>query len=143
MISVQGIRPNSATPLTLSVSRSHGGSGSSTTSPGWCTCPTHSDALAVNDTEFIHVDFNDGKRVVVWLRGQSGSGNCVVVVANFSDFTSANLGAGGEYRVSNWPATPTGKRWHEVTQERDVPADWVGREAIAAWEAKVYCLVDA
>jgi 1,4-alpha-glucan branching enzyme len=29
---------------------------------------TSSEALAVNDTEFIHSDFNDGKRVVAWRR---------------------------------------------------------------------------
>lgn len=104
---------------------------------------THSDALAVNDTDFIHVDFNDGKRVLAWRRGQQGTGDPVIVVANFSDFVSANLGTGGEYRVPNWPPTPAGKRWLEVTQERQIPPDWVGREAIAAWEAKVYCLVDA
>lgn len=104
---------------------------------------THSDALAVNDTDFIHVDFNDGKRVLVWRRGRPGDGNDVVVVANFSDFVSAGLGSGGEYRVPNWPPTPTGKRWREITQQRDVPPDWVGREGINAWEAKVYCLVGA
>src|SRR5207245_2592824 len=42
------------------------------------------DALAVNDTDFIHVDFNDGKRVLVWRRGQPGADTQVVVVANFS-----------------------------------------------------------
>src|SRR5437879_5520887 len=31
------------------------------------------DALAVNDTDFIHVDFNEGKRVICWRRGQPGS----------------------------------------------------------------------
>ncbi|WP_426120820.1 alpha-amylase family glycosyl hydrolase [Kocuria sp. LHG3120] len=104
---------------------------------------THSDALAVNDTDFIHVDFNDGKRVLVWRRGRPGDGDDVVVVANFSNFVSADLGSGGEYRVPNWPPTPTGKRWREITQQRDVPPDWVGREGINAWEAKVYCLVGA
>lgn len=104
---------------------------------------THSDALAVNDTEFLHVDFNEGKRVLVWQRGRPGSGDTVVVVANFSDYSSVGLGAGGEYRVPGWPPTPAGKRWREITQQRDIPPDWVGREAIAAWEAKVYCLVDA
>jgi pullulanase len=104
---------------------------------------THSGALAVNDTDFLHADFNDGKRVLVWRRGLPGTGDDVVVVANFSDFVSADLGAGGEYRVPNWPPTPAGKRWREITQERDIPPEWVGREAIAAWEAKVYCLVDA
>lgn len=29
-------------------------------------------ALSVNDTDFIHVDFNNGKRVVVWKRGAPG-----------------------------------------------------------------------
>jgi pullulanase len=103
---------------------------------------TSSDALAVNDTDFIHVDFNEGKRVVVWRRGRTGMGEHVIVVANFSDFVSQNIGAGGEYRVPNWPATPTGKRWREITQQRDIPPEWVGREGIAAWEAKVYSLVD-
>lgn len=104
---------------------------------------THSDALAVNDTEFLHTDFNDGKRVLVWRRGRPGAGDALVVVANFSDYTSVGLGTGGEYRVPGWPSTPAGKRWREITQQRDISPDWVGREAIAAWEAKVYCLVDA
>ena len=103
---------------------------------------TNSPALAVNDTDFIHVDFNDNKRVLVWRRGQPGSDEQVVVVANFSDFVTANAGSpSAEYRVPNWPATPNGKRWREITQERDVPPEWVGREAISAWEAKVYALV--
>lgn len=102
---------------------------------------THADALAVNDTAFLHIDFNDGKRVLVWQRGAAGSDAPVVVVANFSDFVSSNAGHGGEYRVPNWPATPAGKRWHEITQDRDIPPDWVGREAIFPWEAKVYTLV--
>ena len=66
-----------------------------TTTPGARTCSstssrlvklrTRADALAVNDTEFLHVDFNDGKRVVVWRRGRDGIDDPVVVVANFSD----------------------------------------------------------
>jgi 1,4-alpha-glucan branching enzyme len=100
-------------------------------------------ALAVNDTDFIHVDFNDNKRVVVWRRGQPGSDKVVVVVANFSDFvTVAASNPSAEYRVPNWPATPQGKHWREITQERDVPPEFVGREPIYAWEAKVYALVD-
>lgn len=102
---------------------------------------TTSDALCVNDTAFIHVDFNHGKRVIVWRRGLPGSDAQVVVVANFSDYTTPNAGHGGEYYVPNWPATPEGKSWREITQDREVPADWVGREAIFAWEAKVYALV--
>ncbi len=103
---------------------------------------TTSDAVAVNDTEFIHADFNDGKRVLAWRRGRPDSGDIVVVVANFSEFGTADpFGPSAEYRVHNWPATPPGKRWHEITQERDVPPEWVGREPIFPWEAKVYAAV--
>ena len=63
----------------------------------------------------------------------------VVVVANFSEFSSWGAGS-DEYRVPNWPATPPGKRWREATQDRDVPPGWVGREALFPWEAKVYVL---
>jgi pullulanase len=101
---------------------------------------TSYEALTINDTEFIHVDFNAGKRVVVWRRGRAGSDKQVVVVANFSDFESGRAGS-NEYRVSNWPATPSGKHWREITQERDIPDDWVAREGIFPWEAKVYALV--
>jgi pullulanase len=97
-------------------------------------------ALAVNDTDFIHVDFNDNKRVLVWKRGGPGQ-DPVVVLANFSDFVTQNAGSStAEYRVPNWPATPPGRQWREVTQERVVPADFVGREPIFPWEAKVYTL---
>ncbi|MFN6463756.1 MAG: alpha-amylase family glycosyl hydrolase [Nostoc sp. DedVER02] len=95
------------------------------------------EALAVNDTKFIHVDFNDGKRVLVWQRGNKAD-RLVVVVANFSDYGTP---PGSEYRVPNWPATPIGKQWKEITQERIVPSEWVGREGIFPWEAKVYALV--
>jgi hypothetical protein len=104
---------------------------------------TSYESLSVNDTDFIHVDFNDGKRVVVWRRGQPGSDKQVVVVANFSEFVTANpTSPSAEYRVHNWPATPAGKKWREITQERDVPSEWIGREPVFAWEAKVYALVD-
>jgi 1,4-alpha-glucan branching enzyme len=96
-----------------------------------------SDALAVNDTQFIHSDFNDGKRVLVWQRGNKADQR-VVVVANFSDYGTS---PGSEYKVPNWPATPAGKQWKEITQERMVPPEWVGREGIFPWEAKVYTLV--
>lgn len=99
---------------------------------------TTSGALALNDTQFIHSDFGDGKRVVVWQRGTGD--RLVVVVANFSDYGTPP-GSGAEYRVPNWPATPAGSRWHEVTQDRSVPAEWVGREPLFPWEAKVYALV--
>jgi 1,4-alpha-glucan branching enzyme len=105
---------------------------------------TSEEALSVNDTEFIHADFAEGKRVVVWQRGRPGSLSQAVVVANFSDFVTANAESpSAEYRVPNWPATPPGKKWREITQARDVPAEWVAREPIFAWEAKIYALVDA
>lgn len=99
---------------------------------------TSSEALSRNETDFIHIDFA-GKRVMVWKRGQPGSE--VVVVANFSDFGTDTSRPNAEYRVNNWPATPPGRRWREITQERDVPEDWVAREPLFAWEAKVYALV--
>jgi 1,4-alpha-glucan branching enzyme len=102
---------------------------------------TSYDALAVNDVAFLHVDFNDGKRVLVWRRGTAESDRQVVVVANFSDFgTPDPFGPGAEYVVPNWPPTPPGKRWREVPQDRDVPPADVGREPIFPWEAKVYAL---
>jgi glycosidase len=97
-------------------------------------------ALSVNDPNFIHTDFNDGKRVLVWQRGNNQQPP-VIVVANFSDFGSDG-GTSGEYRVPNWPATPPGKRWYEITQDRPVAPESVGREPIFSWEAKVYTLVD-
>jgi pullulanase len=104
---------------------------------------TGNEALAVDDTEFIHVDFTAGKRVLVWKRG-GPSEDPVVVVANFSDFVTTNASSpGAEYRVSNWPLTPPGRQWREVTQERFVPQEYVGREPIFPWEAKVYALAYA
>jgi pullulanase len=101
------------------------------------------DALWVNDTEFIHGDFNDGKRVMVWQRGRVSSGKLVVVVANFSEFGTPNpFHPTSEYVVQGWPVMPAGKRWREITQERDIPPEWVGREPIFPWEAKVYALAE-
>jgi 1,4-alpha-glucan branching enzyme len=97
------------------------------------------DALSVNDTNFIHVDFNDNKRVLVWQRGMAGSDNIVVVVANFSDYTSPG-GLSGEYVVPNWPGISAGKNWREVPQNRNVPLPQAGREPIFPWEAKVYAV---
>ncbi len=103
---------------------------------------TASDALSVNDTQFLHVDFNDGKRVLAWQRGNPSSGNAVVVLANFSDFeTTDPFNPSSEYVVSNWPALPAGRKWREISQARDVPASWAGREPIFPWEAKVYAMV--
>ena len=100
---------------------------------------TSHPALSVNDTSFIHVDFDAGKRVLVWKRGKDN--DPVVVVANFSDFTTPNaLSPSGEYFVPNWPNTPAGRHWFEVTQGRHVKTGRHNREPIFAWEAKVYRL---
>lgn len=96
-----------------------------------------SDALAVNDTAFIHADFNDGKRVIAWQRGNQPD-NLVVVVANFSDYGTP---PGSDYVIPNWPRTSAGKQWKEITQSRLVSSKWVGREGIFPWEAKVYTMV--
>lgn len=96
---------------------------------------TSHPALGGNDCNFIHIDFTPGRRVMAWQRGAVQ--NPVVVVANFSDFES---GMGIEYRVNNWPATPAGRHWREITQDRSVPDEWAGRESLFPWEAKVYAL---
>jgi len=102
---------------------------------------TQQPALSVNDTDLIHLDFDDGKRVLVWKRGGPGQ-DPVVVVANFSDFVTTGAGSPeAEYRVNNWPATPAGRQWREVTQQRGVAPEWVGREPLYPWEAKVYTLL--
>ncbi len=98
---------------------------------------TSSAALGVNENDFIHVDFDDNKRVLVWTRGSAGM-DLVVVLANFSDFFSIAGENSAEYVVPGWPATPGGKQWREVTQDRVVPPEWIGREPIFPWEAKVY-----
>lgn len=101
---------------------------------------TSQPALSVNDTNFIQVDFNDNKRVLVWQRGSPGQ-DPVVVLANFSDFMTADpTNPNSVYVVPNWPATPPGRHWREVTQNRSVPENWIGREPIFPWEAKVYSL---
>jgi hypothetical protein len=101
-----------------------------------------SHALSVNDTEFIHVDFNEGKRVLAWQRGTTSTGDAVVVLANFSDWeTNDPFNPNSEYRVNNWPTLTSGRKWREITQQRDVPNDWAGREPIFPWEAKVYAMV--
>lgn len=98
-----------------------------------------SDALATNDTEFIHADFADEKRVFAWKRG-SGE-QIVIIVANFSDYgTPDPESPDAEYVVPTWPPTPDGKVWREITQDRTVDPEWAGREPIYPWEAKVYVL---
>ena len=98
------------------------------------TLRKRSSALGVNDTDFIHGDFTNGRKIMAWVRGQPGKDGLVVVVANFSDIDTP----GPVYVVDNWPSTPAGNKWREVTQVREVPQEWVGREPLFAWEAKVY-----
>lgn len=86
-------------------------------------------ALSVNDVEFLHFDFEEGRRVAVWRRGRPGVDSPVIVVANFSDWSSE----GKPYEVSNFPF---GSGWHEVIEAR--PAPQAGREPLGAWEARVY-----
>jgi len=102
---------------------------------------TSNPALAQNETAFIHVDFGEGKRVLVWRRGAANANDQVIVIANFSDFATANglSNPAAEYVVPGWPAPPAGRRWREVAQDRDAPR--AGREPIFPWEAKVYALV--
>lgn len=103
---------------------------------------TANAAFDDNAIDFIHVDFDDAKRVLAWRRGKRGSDSQVVVVANFSDFGTANASdPGAEYLVSNWPDAPAGARWKEVPQGRLVLPHQVGREPIFPWEAKVYTVV--
>ena len=102
---------------------------------------TTSPALAVNDTQFLHVDFDDGKRVLVWQRGTGDS--LVLVVANFSDFATPNAitDPSAEYVVPGWPAPPAGQAWVKVTQGlpgEDLPNSAPGREPLLPWSAKVY-----
>jgi glycosidase len=99
---------------------------------------TRAPALAVNDTEFFHADFTPGRRILAWRRGGPADPP-VVVVANFSDWGTENPESpAAEYVVPNWPAAPPGARWREVTQDREVPLEWIGREPLYPWEAKVY-----
>jgi pullulanase len=87
-------------------------------------CP----ALGGDDTQIIHVK----GPIMAWTRGGAGSPP-VVVVANFSGSDTQ----GSEYVVNNWPdRDATG--WREVTANRDVPAEWVGREPLYHWEVKIY-----
>ena len=90
-------------------------------------CPSLGD----NDTDFIHVD-RDGK-IMAWKRGAPNHPP-VVVVANFSNDDTQ----GTEYdMVQNWPDKDQAG-WREVTQNRNVPSNWVGREPLMHLEVKVY-----
>jgi pullulanase len=92
---------------------------------------TSHPALGANDTQFLQVDQNDGKRVFAWMRGPAV--DPVITVANFSAWgTSDPFNPASEYVVPNWPAG----NWQEVTRAR--PAPQAGRESLFPWEAKVY-----
>lgn len=99
---------------------------------------TQNPALSVNDTDFIHVDFSHGRRIMAWVRGRRRSKHVVVVVANFSDVDTP----GRKYVVNGWPDTQPGCRWREITQDREVPPNWIGEEPLFHWEAKVYEMYD-
>jgi len=100
---------------------------------------TEHPALMSDDVHFIHVDFNEGKRVLAWKRGTDDP---VVVVANFSDYgTPFPFSPNAEYIVPDWPTTPDGMRWFEVSQEYFPVVDHHDKEAIFPWEGKVYRLV--
>ncbi len=93
-------------------------------------------ALGVNDTTWLHTDFTPGRRVIAWQRGSDE--NPVVVVANFSDFQTADpFDARSEYVIPNWPCRDD-FAWQEVAQGREIPPGWIGREPLFPWEAKVY-----
>ena len=96
-------------------------------------------ALGVNDTNFFHVDFNDGKRVLVWQRGDAST-DPVVVLANFSDFVTADASnPSSEYVVPNWPATPAGRSWREVTCRNPFRAGDSGSAANRSTPGKQKC----
>ena len=92
-------------------------------------CP----ALGVDGTSFIHVDNSRDGKILAWERGTSYPIAPVVVVANFTDQETS----GNEYYIPNWPARYRND-WREITQHRSVSAEWVGREPLMPWEAKVY-----
>ena len=118
----------------------NGASAPSRTSPASCTY-AHSQTHWRSTTPRCSTST---KRVVTWHRGVPASADQVVVVANFSDWGTRDPTApDAEYLVHNWPATPPGRRWHEITQDRDVPHEWAGREPLYPWEANVYELVSA
>jgi pullulanase len=95
-------------------------------------------ALGVNQTKFLHTDIASDRRILVWQRGDDG--NPVIVIANFSDFQTVDpFNPSSEYFVPNWPHRQD-LQWREVSQQRDVPSDFVGREPLFPWEAKVYAL---
>lgn len=105
-----------------------------------------SEALSHENLEFLQMEISEEKKLAVWQRG-SGE-NIVITVANFSNYTTPEAGnSEGQEIIENWPKfdgypTPLGKKWVEITSARDVSNDWIGKEPVYPWEAKVYALVD-
>ena len=98
---------------------------------------TSNPALWGDEVNFTHWDFQGDRKIMAWIRG--GSDDLpVVIVANFSSVKPD----GNEYSVKGWPTVKTWKgkevKWREVTEGRNVPPEWVNREPVYAWEAKVY-----
>ncbi|KAF2026257.1 glycoside hydrolase [Setomelanomma holmii] len=93
-----------------------------------------SQALGVIDTDFVHMDFSNGRRVMAWQRGDTSKHDPVVVVANFSDQDMR----GSEYVVHKWPATPERKKWREVVEDQTVATNETGKVALGPWEARVF-----
>ncbi len=80
---------------------------------------------------------------MAWVRGKLDGRNMVVIVANFSDYITPDANdKRSTYIINNWPQLPAGMYWHEVTQDRNVPLEWAGREPVFPWEAKVYTTVE-
>ncbi|KAJ9652923.1 hypothetical protein H2201_009188 [Coniosporium apollinis] len=92
-------------------------------------CP----ALGDDDTDFFYWDFSNDRRIAAWKRGRADH-DPVVVVANFSD---QHVPTRAE-AIPNWPSRLDNKQWREVIQGREIPQEWVGREDLYRWEAKVY-----
>lgn len=93
------------------------------------TCP----ALGVDDTDFFFTDESRGGKIMAWTRGGNNGVEPVVVVANFSDENTP----GEEYVIDGWPDKERDD-WREVSQGRNVPREWVGREPLMHWEVKIY-----
>ena len=94
---------------------------------------TTSLALSGMEITWLHANFDDGQRVMAWLRG-SGS-EIVITVANFSDWSTT-----AAYQIDNWPRLPVGYKWFEVTLGQDAAS--AGNEPIEAWQGKVFTLVE-
>jgi pullulanase len=94
---------------------------------------TKSPALGVDDNDFFHIDWSRDGKVMAWKRGGKKGQAPVVVVANFSDTDTP----GSDYYIPNWPERNRDD-WREITQSRNVPREWIGREPLMHWEAKVY-----